>query len=65
LGVELADPGFDYSLLSQFRDRLIGHSLGARVLELVLDGCEQLGLLRVGGLVRTDATHIAACARAL
>ena len=64
-GFELADPGFDHSVLSQFRDRLIGNGLEARVLELVLDRCAELGLLRVGGRVRTDATHVVACVRAL
>jgi len=64
-GFELADPGFDHSVLSQLRDRLIGNGLEARVLELVLDRCAELGLLRVGGRVRTDATHVVACVRAL
>ena len=65
IGWELADPGFDHSVLLQFRDRLIEHGLKARVLELVLDRCAELGLLRTGGRVRTDATHVMACARAL
>ena len=65
LGFELADPGFDHSVLSQFRDRLIEHGLESCVLELVLDRCAELGLLRTGGRVRTDATHVVACARAL
>lgn len=65
LGWELADPGFDHSVLSQFRDRLIEHGLESCVLELVLDRCSDLGLLRTGGRVRTDATHVVACARAL
>ena len=35
------------------------------MLQLVLDRCAELGLLRTGGRVRTDATHVVACARAL
>ncbi|WP_370340176.1 IS1182 family transposase [Catenulispora sp. MAP5-51] len=65
LGFELADTGFDHSVLSQFRDRLIENGLVTRVLELLLDRCAELGLLRVGGRVRTDATHVVACVRAL
>jgi len=65
VGLELADPGFDHSVLSQFRDRLIDNSLESRVLELMLERCAELGLVRVGGRVRTDATHVVACARAL
>ncbi|MGW5277224.1 IS1182 family transposase [Streptomyces sp. NPDC004044] len=65
LGLELDDPGFDFSVLSDFRDRLIGHGLEERVLDLVLERTAGLGLLRAGGRQRTDSTHVLASVRTL
>ncbi|SCE54447.1 Transposase domain, partial [Streptomyces sp. di188] len=48
LGLELDDPGFDFSVLSDFRARLIGHGLEEKVLDLVLQRISELGLLRSG-----------------
>ena len=59
LGLELDDPGFDFSVLSDFRTRLIEHGLEERVLDLVLERMCDLGLLRSGGRQRTDSTHAA------
>src|SRR3954454_9906004 len=36
LGLELGDPGFDFSVLSEFRDRLVEANAGRRVLDGVL-----------------------------
>ncbi|MFJ9843505.1 transposase [Kitasatospora sp. NPDC101155] len=49
LGLELDDPGFDFSVLSDFRSRLIENGLEESILELVLARCSELGLLRSGG----------------
>ncbi|MFA3842246.1 transposase [Streptomyces aureus] len=65
LGLELDDPGFDFSVLSDFRVRLIGHGLEEHVLDLVLARCSELGLLRAGGRQRTDSTHVLAAVRTL
>ncbi|MFE2093124.1 IS1182 family transposase [Streptomyces sp. NPDC059460] len=65
LGLELDDPGFDFSVLSDFRDRLIGHGLEEKVLDLVLERIAGLGLLRAGGRQRTDSTHVLASVRTL
>jgi hypothetical protein len=65
LGLELDDPGFDFSVLSDFRSRLIKHGLEERVLDLVLARCSELGLLRAGGRPRTDSTHVLAAVRTL
>ncbi|MFF1392908.1 transposase [Streptomyces sp. NPDC058287] len=65
LGLELDDPGFDFSVLSDFRARLIGHGLEEQVLDLVLARCSELGLLRAGGRQRTDSTHVLAAVRML
>src|ERR671932_2102576 len=65
LGLELSDPGFDFSLLSEFRDRLLAGSAAERLLEWVLEACRELGLLKARGRQRTDATHVLAAVRTL
>ncbi|WP_172387833.1 IS1182 family transposase [Streptomyces sp. MNP-20] len=65
LGLDLDDPGFDVSVLSEFRDRLIVHGLEEQVLDIVLERLSGLGLLRAGGRQRTDATHVLAAVRAV
>lgn len=65
LGLELDDPGFDFSVLSDFRSRLIEHGLEEKILDLVLTRCCELGLLRAGGRQRTDSTHVLAAVRTL
>ncbi|SDS12077.1 Transposase [Actinoplanes derwentensis] len=65
LGLELDDPGFDYTILGDFRARLIKHGLEEKVLEVILDHCSRLGLLRAGGRQRTDSTHVLAAVRTL
>lgn len=54
LALELADPGVDYSVLCEFRARLIA-SGGDRLLERVLERAKELGLLKARGKQRTDA----------
>lgn len=46
LGLQLADPGFDFSVLSEFRDRLIAHRLEQQILDAILAQCSKQGLLR-------------------
>ncbi len=65
LSLQLTDPGFDYSVLSEFRGRLIKPGLEQQILDAILERCAELGLLRAGGRVRTDATHVIACVRDL
>ncbi|MET8631135.1 IS1182 family transposase [Kitasatospora sp. NPDC004669] len=65
LGLELDDPGFDFSVLGDFRSRLIEHGMEERVLDLVLARCSERGLLRSGGRQRTDSTHVLAAVRTL
>ncbi|MFE9886933.1 IS1182 family transposase [Streptomyces scopuliridis] len=65
LGLELDDPGFDFSVLSDFRARLIEHGLEEKVLDLILERVSGLGLLRSGGRQRTDSTHVLAAVRTL
>ena len=65
LGLELDDPGFDFTVLGDFRARLIEHGLEEKVLDLVLSRCSESGLLRAGGRQRTDSTHVLASVRTL
>jgi len=65
LGLELTDPGFDFSLLSEFRDRLIEQSAEAKLLELLLTRFQDEGWLKAGGKQRTDSTHVLAAIRHL
>jgi Transposase domain (DUF772) len=65
LGLELTDPGFDFSVLSEFRARLIAGQAAQRLLDILLDGCRKQGLLTARGRQRTDATHVLAAIRTL
>lgn len=65
LGLELTDPGFDFSLLSGFRTRLIEHEAETRLLDRLLEVCKQHGWLKEGGKQRTDSTHVLARVRSL
>ncbi|WAZ19077.1 IS1182 family transposase [Streptomyces cinnabarinus] len=65
LGLELDDPGFDASVLSLFRSRLIEHGLEQTTLQLVLERLRGLDLLKAGGRQRTDSTHVLAAVRTL
>lgn len=65
LGMSLTDPGFDASVLSEFRARLIAHGLEEQVLDTLLARLGELGLLKAGGKQRTDSTHVLAAVRDL
>ncbi|MEV0698227.1 IS1182 family transposase [Saccharopolyspora sp. NPDC050389] len=65
LGLGLADPGFDFSVLSEFRARLIEGGLERRVLDAVLEAARAAGLLAAGKRQRSDSTHVLATTREL
>jgi transposase len=65
LGLELTDPGFNYSVLSEFRDRLIEGSSEQLILEKMLSCFTEKGLLKARGKQRTDSTHILAAIKTL
>jgi transposase len=65
LGLELTDPGFDYSILSEFRARLIAGAAEERLLTTLLDHFRERELLKAGGRQRTDSTHVVAAIRQL
>jgi transposase len=58
LGLELTDPGFDFSVLSEFRARLLAHQAQQRLLDRLLERLQEQGWLKAGGKPRTDATHV-------
>jgi transposase len=65
LGLELTDPGFDHTVLTGFRQRLIDHGLEEKVLDLLLTRLSELGVVKAGGRQRTDATHVLAAVRSV
>jgi transposase len=65
LALELTDPGFHYSVLSEFRDRLLEHDVALRYFDRLLDHCRARGWLKARGRQRTDATHVLAAIRTL
>jgi transposase len=65
LGLELTDPGFDYSVLSEFRTRLIAGGVEHLWLETMLTYLQERGLLKGRGKQRTDSTYILATIRTL
>jgi transposase len=65
LGLELTDTGFDFSILSEFRTRLIVGVAEGRLLTTMLDRFTERGILTSHGNQRTDSTHIVAAVRSL
>jgi transposase len=65
LGLELGDPGFDPSVLSKFRARLVEHGLERQVFEKMLAVLAAEGLIGAGGKARTDSTHVLSAVRDL
>lgn len=65
LGLDLTDPGFDASVLSEFRARLVESNAEERLLEKMLTLFGQKGWLKARGRQRTDSTHVLAKIRAL
>src|SRR3954453_15033503 len=65
LGLELTDPGFDHTVLSEFRSRLVHGQAEQQLLDTLLERCRELGLIRERGRQRTDSTHVLAAVRVL
>jgi len=65
LSLELTDPGFDRSVLSEFRSRLLAGGVEALLFETVLTLFRDLGLLKRRGRQRTDSTHVLAAVQHL
>ena len=65
LGLDLADAGFDASVLSEFRTRLVAGEAETLLLDTLLDLCRKRGLLAKHSRQRTDSTHVLGAVRAL
>ncbi len=65
LGLELSDRGFDFSVLSEFRNRLIEGNFEQKLFETMLLRLREVGLLKAPKNQRTDSTHVLANLRQL
>ena len=60
LSLELSDPGFNFTLLHDFRERFVRHESAQQLLDTLLGACKARGLIKVRGKQRTDSTHVLA-----
>ena len=65
LGLALTDPGFDHTVLSEFRTRLVAGDAGLLLLDSLLQRLQEQGLIKARGRQRTDSTHVLAAVRTL
>lgn len=65
LALPLDDPGFDESILVEFRRRLLTAGAEERLLTLLLETLVDRGLLKARGRQRSDSTHVLALLRTL
>jgi transposase len=65
LALPLHYSGFDSSVLSEFRTRLIDGGLEMQLLDTLLDRLKERGLLKARGRARTDSTHVLAAVRSV
>src|ERR671920_2055602 len=60
LGLELTDPGFHFSVLGEFRARLVAGGAEHLLLDTLLERFKARGLVKARGKQRTDSTHVLA-----
>lgn len=65
LCLELDDPGFDFSVLCEFRARLVEQGAERRLFDDLLLRLRERQLVKARGRQRTDSTHVLACVRDL
>ncbi len=65
LSLELSDPGFNFTLLHDFRERLLLHESSQQLLDTLLGACKARGLIKVRGKQRSDSTYVLAAIRTL
>jgi len=65
LSLELDDEGFDFSVLSEFRQRLVTHEAGEQLFNHMLKQLDEVGLLTGRQHQRTDSTHVVGAVRQL
>src|ERR687890_2287484 len=60
LGLDLTDPGFHFSVLAEFRSRLVAGGTEHRLLDTMLERFKARGLVRARGKQRSDSTYVLA-----
>jgi transposase len=65
LGLELTDPGFHFSVLAEFRARLVAGQAEHWLLDTMLEQFKARGLVKAHGKQRTDSTHVLGAVRDL
>ena len=65
LCLELDDAGFDYSILSEFRGRLLAGGIERRLLDKLLANLREQKLIKGRGKQRSDSTHVLGAIRDL
>ncbi len=65
LSLELTDSGFDFSVLSEFRGRLLASGAERHLFDHLLELCRERGWIKARGQQRTDSTHVLAAIRTL
>ncbi len=65
LGLELTDPGFDFSVPCEFQSRLLAGGAEERLLDRMLEHFRDKQLLKARGKQRTDSTHVLAAIRTM
>jgi transposase len=65
LGLSLIGPGFDHTVLSEFRSRLVEGKAEQLLLDTLLRCLQEHDLLKARGRQRTDSTHVLADVRKL
>jgi transposase len=60
LGLELTDPGFHFSVLSEFRTRLVSGQAEHLLLNTMLERFKARDLVKLRGKQRTDSTYVLA-----
>jgi len=65
LSLELTDSGFDFSVLSEFRTRLLDGGMEQKLLDTMLTVFQEHDMLKQRGKQRTDSSHVVAAIRGL
>src|ERR671920_702665 len=65
LGLELTDAGFHFSVLAEFRARLVAGQAEHLLLDTMLERFKARGLVKARGKQRTDSTHVLGAVRDL
>lgn len=65
LCLELTDPGFHHTVLSEFRSRLLAGEAEKQLFDTLLEAFREQGLVKSRGKQRSDSSHVLAKVRAL